>query len=159
MKFVRILALILVVCMMSCAFIACDNGNGEDATTDGSSLSGSMGSFVPSAVNMKVTLVIKGGKSDVRETILYEGDDALLSNVINFYNEFYKNSTEACFNSIGILTKIGDLEGDWTAYDEDKGSKNGKIESIAEFVVEDGMTIVLTCKPLAEETETETEAE
>lgn len=153
MKFARILALILAVCMMSCVFVACDSGNEDgtaaetsasDETTDGTGSASSSGK-----VSLTVKLIIKGGKKDIEQMMPYGGEDALLSSVIDFYNEIFNDSTESCFNSAGILTKIGNLEGDWTAYDEAKGSSAGKIPSIADFVVEDGMTIVLTCKPLA----------
>ncbi len=155
MKFARILALILAVCMMSCVFVACDSGNEDgtaaetsasDETTDGTG-TGSVSSS--GKVRLTVKLIIKGGKKDIEQMMPYGGEDALLSSVIDFYNEIFNDSTESCFNSAGILTKIGNLEGDWTAYDEAKGSSAGKIPSIADFVVEDGMTIVLTCKPLA----------
>lgn len=153
MKFVRILALILAVCLMSCVFVACDSGNEDgtaaetaasDGTTDGTGSASSSGK-----VRLTVKLIIKGGKKDIEQMMPYGGEDALLSSVIDFYNEIFNESTESCFNSAGILTKIGNLEGDWTAYDEAKGSSAGKIPSIADFVVEDGMTIVLTCKPMS----------
>lgn len=155
MKFARILALILAVCLMSCVFVACDSGNEEattaetsapDETTDGTETGSASSS---GKVRLTVKLIIKGGKKDIEQMMPYGGEDALLSSVIDFYNEIFNDSTESCFNSAGILTKIGNLEGDWTAYDEAKGSSAGKIPSIADFVVEDGMTIVLTCKPMS----------
>lgn len=164
MKFARILALILAVCMMSCVFVACDSGDeggtaaetsAPDETTDGTT-DGTGSASSSGKVRLTVKLIIKGGKKDIEQMMPYGGEDALLSSVIDFYNEIFNDSTESCFNSAGILTKIGNLEGDWTAYDEAKGSSAGKIPSIADFVVEDGMTIVLTCKPLTT-TPTETE--
>ena len=48
-----------------------------------------------------------------------------------------------CFHR--LLQKIGDLEGSWNGYDEGKGSQAGKIESLQNFEVSDGMTVVLVC--------------
>ena len=68
-----------------------------------------------------VTLVIKEGDKQVdKETLAFEGNDA-------------------------TLQKIGDLEGSWNGYDEGKGSQAGKIESLQNFEVSDGMTVVLVC--------------
>lgn len=136
MKIVKILAAILAVCMLSCAFIACDNG--VDAES---------GSATEAATKFKanVTLVIKNGDKQIdKETVPYEGTEATLKGVIEFYCAIKDYPSDDCFDSTGLLSKIGDLTGSWEGYDEAAGSNN-KIQSLKDFEVKDGMTIVLTC--------------
>ncbi len=137
MKFMKILTAVLAVCLLSCSFIACNTGseNGSESATE-----------TATKFKASVTLVIKEGDKEVdRETLAYEGNDATLKSVIEFYCAIKDYKSEDCFASTGLLQKIGDLEGSWSGYDNAKGSSAGKIESLQSFVVEDGMTIVLTC--------------
>ena len=80
-----------------------------------------------------------------KETLAFEGNDATLKSVIEFYCAIKGYASEGCFASTGLLQKIGDLEGSWNGYDEGKGSQAGKIESLQNFEVSDGMTVVLVC--------------
>ena len=95
---------------------------------------------------LRVTPVIKEGDKQVdKETLAFEGNDATLKSVIEFYCAIKGYASEGCFASTGLLQKIGDLEGSWNGYDEGKGSQAGKIESLQNFEVSDGMTVVLVC--------------
>ena len=77
MKFAKILATVLAVCLLSCAFVACDtgSGNGTESATE-----------TATKFKASVTLVIKEGDKQVdKETLAFEGNDATLKSVIEFY--------------------------------------------------------------------------
>ncbi len=137
MKILKVLAAVMAVCLLSCAFIACDTESGATETET---------EAVATKFKASVTLIIKDGDKQVdKETLAFEGNDATLKSVIEFYCAIKDYDSDNCFASTGLLSKIGDLEGTWSGYDEAQGSSAGKIESLQTFEVSDGMTIVLTC--------------
>lgn len=143
MKPIKLLALILAVCLLSCAFVACDSGDSDAGTPTESATQAA------EQVKVKnVTLIIQeNGKDKATMTYDYTGADKTLVNVIKFFCIAEYGSDEGCFASTGLLAKIGEVEGEtWEAYDKAKGSTKGAIPSMKDYVVEEDMTIVLNCK-------------
>ncbi len=136
MKFLKVLALIMTVCLLATAFVACDNGS--DKETEANSADGT-------TATISVTLVIRNDGTEVaRATTTCNGT---LADAIEMYcaGEGYEGE---CFDaSTGILTAIGELKaGDgksWIAYYEDQG-KAEAFDSIKTQTVENGKTIVLS---------------
>ena len=136
MKFLKILAVIMAVCLLGTAFIACDkNKSDKDGET------------TASAAKVKITLVIKDGSKEVaRQEVTCDGT---LRNAIEDYCTFDLEQEAPAFDGNGLLTTIGDLtkaDGkDWIAYYEDQGQSNafGKISTQE---VEDGKTVVVVLK-------------
>ena len=135
MKFVKILALVMAVCLLSAAFVACDNGDkGTETTAD-------------EKVSLKVKVIVKqGNDTKYEEDVNYTGTDATLASIIDWLCEVNLGIENAeCFDANGLLTKIGDVTGSgWYAYYEDAG-KNNKFDSIKNQVIEDGKTIIIAC--------------
>ena len=135
MKFLKILAVIMAVCLLGTALIACNkDGNKDEETT-------------ASAAKVKITMIIKDGSTTV-DTVQVTCDGTL-RNAIEDYCTYDLEQEAAAFDSNGLLTTIGDLtkgDGkDWIAYYEDEGQSNafGKI-STQEVV--DGKTVVIVLK-------------
>ena len=135
MKFVKILALVMAVCLLSAAFVACDNGDkGTETTAD-------------EKVSLKVKVIVKqGSDTKYEEDVNYTGTDATLGSIIDWLCEVNLGIDNAeCFDANGLLTGIGDVTGsNWIAYYEDAG-KNNKFDSIKNQVIEDGKTIIISC--------------
>ena len=138
MKLIKILALVLSIALLSCAFIACDSG---DAATD------TTAADTEAATKVEVKLIIKDGS-----TTKYEGTvtcNGTLGNAIEVFCAGEFEEEFEVFDSNGLLTTIGDLtkgDGkDWIAYYEDQGQSNafGKISTQE---VEDGKTVVVVLK-------------
>ena len=119
MKLIKILALVLSIALLSCAFIACDSG---DAATD------TTAADTEAATKVEVKLIIKDGS-----TTKYEGTVTC--------NGTLGNAIEV-FDSNGLLTTIGELTGNWKAYYEDQGQGKA-FESIKTQVLESGKTVVI----------------
>ena len=97
MKFAKILATVLAVCLLSCAFVACDtgSGNGTESATE-----------TATKFKASVTLVIKEGDKQVdKETLAFEGNDATLKSVIEFYCAIKGYASEGCFASTGLCRR------------------------------------------------------
>ena len=135
MKFVKILALVMAVCLLSAAFVACDNGDkGTETTAD-------------EKVSLKVKVIVKqGNETKYEEDVNYTGTDATLGSIIDWLCEVNLGIDNAeCFDANGLLTGIGDVTGsNWIAYYEDAG-KNNKFDSIKNQTIEDGKTIIISC--------------
>lgn len=134
MKLLKILAVTMAICLLGCAFIACDNGGSGDVeeTTAGEK------------VTINVNLIIKDGS-----TVKYQGStpcNGTLGDAIEMFcaGEFEEEIT--CFDGSGILKTIGELTaGDgkrWSAYYEDQGQSEA-FQSIKDQALEDGKTVVI----------------
>lgn len=134
MKLLKILSLVLAICLLGCAFIACDSGSGDAETTVAET---------KAEIKVEITLIIKNGSTTVDESTIT--CDGTLGNAIELYcaGEGYE---EECFNTSGILTAIGELttaDGKrWSAYYEDQGSSKA-FASIKDQAVENGKTVVV----------------
>ena len=131
MKLIKILALVLSIALLSCAFIACDSG---DAATD------TTAADTEAATKVEVKLIIKDGS-----TTKYEGTvtcNGTLGNAIEVFCAGEFEEEFEVFDSNGLLTTIGELTGNWTAYYEDQGQGKA-FESIKTQVLESGKTVVI----------------
>ena len=141
MKFVKILALVLSVCMLGSMLLACDKGGDAEETT-----------AAVESVSINVNLIIKNGSTTVdEETIKYDGKAPTLGNVIELYcvGEYEDYADDAFDANTGLLTKIGDLAAtggkNWIAYYEKEG-ENKAFASIKNQTLADGDTVVLVLK-------------
>ena len=132
MKIFKILAVVMAICLLGTAFIACDKGADDSETT------------AEQKVSITVKLVIKDGS-----TVKYEGTtpcDGTLGNAIEMFcaGEFEEDIT--CFNEQGILTTIGELtSGDgkrWSAWYEDEGQSKA-FDSIQTQTLTEGKTVII----------------
>lgn len=140
MKFVKILALVLSVCMLGSMLLACDKGGDTEETETAES------------VSINVTLIIKNGSTEVdEEAVKYEGTNPTLGNVIELYcaGEYEDYADDAFDTKTGLLTKIGDLVAadgkNWVAYYEQEGESKA-FASIQNQTLADGQTVVLVLK-------------
>ena len=129
MKFTKILVVLLTVCMLSCAFVACDSGKTEETTA------------AETTKIIEVTLIIKDGSSTK-----YNGTtqcDGTLGNAIEMFCAGEFEEEFEIFNENNLLTTIGELTGaSWTAYYEDEGQSHA-FKSIKDQALEDGKTVVI----------------
>ena len=134
MKLLKILAVIMAVCLLGAAFIACDGGKSEETTA----------AETTAKTTVEVTLIIKDGSSTK-----YEGTticNGTLGHAIEMFcaGEFEEEIT--CFDENGILKTIGELTaGDgkrWKAYYEDEGQSKA-FESIKDQALAEGKTVVI----------------
>ena len=132
MKLIKILALVLSIALLSCAFIACDSG---DAATD------TTAADTEAATKVEVKLIIKDGS-----TTKYDGTvtcNGTLGNAIEVFCAGEFEEEFEVFNSNGLLTTIGELTGsNWKAYYEDEGQGKA-FESIKTQTLEAGKTVVI----------------
>ena len=135
MKLLKILAVIMAVCLLGTALIACDKGGEVDDTPE-----------TTAAQNTTITvkLIIKDGSSTkYEESITCNGT---LGDAIEMFcaGEFEEEIT--CFDENGILKTIGELTaGDgkrWKAYYEDEGQSKA-FESIKDQTLAEGKTVVI----------------
>ncbi len=133
MKFLKIFALIMVVCLLGSALVACQTGGGNDETQP-----------EETKTTVSINLIVKNGT-----TTVYEGTttcDGTLGNAIEIFCAGEGFEAE-CFNeTTGLLENIGELStadgGSFIAYYEDQG-KNEAFDSIKSQVVENGKTVVI----------------
>ena len=134
MKFLKIMAVIMAVCMLACSFVACGEKQKEDDTTP------------ETTAKVTITLVIKDaeGKEVGKETVTCNGK---LVDAIETYCAIKDYDFSKCFDETsGLLTTIGDVTGSgWKAYYEDEG-QNKLFDSIKDADVLDGKTVVLSLK-------------
>ena len=135
MKFLKILAVIMAVCLLGTALIACDKGKDKDSET------------TAAATKVSINLVIKDGTKTV-----YEGSvkcDGTLRNALEEYCSFDLDQEEDVFDSNNMLKTIGELTAadgkHWSAYYEDEGQSNA-FGKISEQTVVDGKTVVVVLK-------------
>ena len=133
MKLLKILAVVMAICLLGSAFIACDKGG--ETTED---------TTVQQTVTITVSLIVKNGS-----TVAYEGSttcNGTLGDAIEMFcaGEFEEEIT--CFDENGILKTIGELTaGDgkrWKAYYEDEGQSKA-FESIKDQALAEGKTVVI----------------
>ena len=133
MKLLKILAVVLAICLLGSAFIACDKGG--ETTED---------TTVQQTVTITVNLIVKDGS-----TVAYDGSttcNGTLGDAIEMFcaGEFEEEIT--CFDENGILKTIGELTaGDgkrWKAYYEDEGQSKA-FESIKDQALAEGKTVVI----------------
>lgn len=134
MKILKILAVVMAVCLLGSAFIACDkSGSGDGETTTAAT-----------TTTVEVKLVIKDGS-----VTKYEGTtkcNGTLGNAIEMFcaGEFEEEFT--IFDGNDLLATIGELSaGDgknWKAYYEDEGQSNA-FDSIKNQTLTNGKTVVL----------------
>lgn len=135
MKFLKILAVIMAVCLLGSAFIACDKGNGDGEGTEAET----------KGTTVEINLIIKDGS-----VTKYEGStkcDGTLGNAIEMFcaGEFEEEFT-IFDDTTDMLVTIGELSaGDgksWKAYYEDQGQSNA-FDSIKNQVLTNGKTVVV----------------
>lgn len=144
MKFWKIAALIMAVCMLCSAFVACDSGKSAETAA-------------PAEVSDKVTdktisLVVKvGNETKYEGTVTFSG---YLGDAIELFtiNEI-EDSDGTCFDEHGFLVTVCDITAEadqsWTAYFEAEGINAGAINTIRTQSLkdkEDGCTVVLQLK-------------
>ena len=136
MKILKILAVIMAVCLLGSAFIACDKADGGSETT------AETGKATTEKVTVK--LIIKDGS-----VTKYEGTtkcDGTLGNAIEAFCAGEFEGDAEIFDANNLLQNIGELsDGNgkhWKAYYEDEGQSKA-FESIKNQVVENGRTVVL----------------
>lgn len=130
MKFIKILALILSLALLSCAFIACDSGDAADTTAAESE----------ATAKIEVKLIVKDGS-----ITKYEGTvtcNGTLGNAIEVFCAGEFEEEFEVFDANGLLTTIGELTGNWKAYYEDEGQGKA-FESIKTQTLEAGKTVVI----------------
>ncbi|MBQ9151215.1 MAG: hypothetical protein IJX72_03105 [Clostridia bacterium] len=135
MKLLKILAVIMAVCLLGTAFIACDSSDGGEETTVAETTANT---------TIEVTLIIKDGSSTK-----YEGStkcNGTLGHAIEMFCAGEFEDEFEIFDANGLLATIGELSaGDgktWKAYYEDQGQSKA-FESIKDQVLENGKTIVV----------------
>ena len=135
MKFLKILAVIMAVCLLGSAFIACDKGSGDGEGTEAET----------KGTTVEINLIIKDGS-----VTKYEGStkcDGTLGNAIEMFcaGEFEEEFT-IFDDTTDMLVTIGELSaGDgksWKAYYEDEGQSNA-FDSIKNQAVTAGKTVVV----------------
>ena len=130
MKILKILAVVMAVCLLGSAFIACDktdSGDGETTTA-------------ATTTTVEVKLVIKDGS-----VTKYEGTtkcNGTLGNAIEMFCAGEFEEEFEVFDANGLLTTIGELTGNWKAYYEDEGQGKA-FESIKTQTLEAGKTVVI----------------
>ena len=129
----KVVAIVMAICLLGTAFIACDKGDGATETT------------AEQKTTIRVKLVIKDGS-----TTKYEGEtpcDGTLGNAIEMFcaGEFEEEIT--CFDEHDILKTIGELTATdgkrWRAWYEDEGQSKA-FESIKTQTLTEGKTVVIT---------------
>ena len=135
MKLLKILAVIMAVCLLGTALIACDKGGEVDDTPE-----------TTAAQNTTITvkLIIKDGSSTkYEESITCNGT---LGDAIEMFcvGEFEEEIT--CFDATGILKNIGPLSAgggkSWKAYFADEGEGKA-FKSIKDQPVADGDEVIV----------------
>ncbi len=138
MKFTKLLALLLAVCMLGTILVACNKGSDEDATE-------APGTDAPT---ITVTLTIKDitNKAVVEDRpVSYKGNNPTLGEIIGNYcaEEGYEAEP---FNENNMLEQIGDMKAEsgqrWTAYLREEGLAK-EFTSIKDQVVSDGQHIII----------------
>ena len=133
MKLLRILAIVMSICLLGSALIACDKGGETEETT-----------AEQAKTTITVTLIIKEGSSTK-----YQGStscDGTLGDAIEMFcaGEFEEEIT--CFDENDLLKTIGELTADdgkrWVAYYEDEGQSKA-FDSIKNQTLADGETVVV----------------
>ncbi len=134
MKLLKILAMIMTVCLLATALIACDNGGSNDETT--------VADTTPET-KVEVTLIVKDGS-----TTMYEGSvtcNGQLGDAIELFAIDQEFEGE-CFDDNGLLSTIGELKADdtksWKAYYEDQGESKA-FSSIRDQELTNGKTVVI----------------
>ena len=135
MKLIKILALVLSIALLSCAFIACDSG---DAATD------TTAADTEAATKVEVKLIIKDGS-----TTKYEGTvtcNGTLGTAIEVFCAGEFEEEFEIFDSNNLLSTIGELTSGngkaWKAYYEDEGQSKA-FASIKDQALENGKTVVI----------------
>ena len=135
MKFLKIFAVIMAVCLLGAAFVSCDTRRWSDDTV----------MIETQASGVEVKLVIKDGN-----ITKYEGTvtcNGTLGNAIELFCAGELEEEVQVFDATtGLVYAIGELKaGDgryWKAYYEDQGQEKA-FESIKDQTVRAGKTIVI----------------
>ncbi|MBR6782779.1 MAG: hypothetical protein IKM33_06275 [Clostridia bacterium] len=137
MKLLKILAIVMAICLLSTAFIACDKGGETEGTT-------APETTAEQNVTITVKLTIKEGS-----TTKYEGSttcNGTLGDAIEMFcvGEFEEEIT--CFDATGILKNIGELSAgggkSWKAYFADEGESK-VFKSIKDQTLADGDEVII----------------
>ena len=133
MKILKILAVIMAVCLLGAAFVACDSAGEVEETT-----------AAETTARITVNLIIKEGS-----ITKYEGSttcNGTLGDAIEMFCAGEFEEDFEVFNESGLLTTIGELTAgsgkSWKAYYEDKGQGEA-FSSIKDQTVKEGKTIVI----------------
>ena len=134
MKLLKILAVIMAVCLLGSAFIACDGGTAEETTV----------AETAATTTIEVTLIIKDGSSTK-----YEGTtkcNGTLGHAIEMFCAGEFEDEFEIFDGNGLLATIGELSAgngkSWKAYYEDEGQSKA-FESIKDQALANGKTVVI----------------
>ncbi len=139
MKLMKILALVLTICLLGSALIACDSGSdGTEETTAGETTA---------TTKIEVTLIIK--EDGVTK---YEGKttcDGTLGDAIEMFCAAEDLNPDECFDENDLLMAIGELKaGDgksFKAWYEDKGQSEA-FDKIKGQALENGKTVIIELK-------------
>lgn len=135
MKLLKILAVVMSLCLLCAAFVACDGGKGSETTA----------AETTASTSVQVKLIIKDGSTTKwEETVTCDGT---LGNAIEMFCAGEFEEEFEIFNpDTGLLAAIGDLTaGDgksFKAYYEDEGQSKA-FESIKDQALENGKTVVI----------------
>ncbi len=132
MKFLKVFALVLAVCLLGSALVACNAGGEKDTEP------------AETTATVTINLIVKDGS-----TTVYEGSttcDGTLGNAIEIFCAGEGFDGE-CFNATtGILESVGDVKAtdgkSFIAYYEEEG-KTKAFDSIKTQAVESGKTVVV----------------
>jgi hypothetical protein len=135
MKLIKILAIVLSLCLLSCVFIACDSADTPATETTAGDTP---------TTTIKVKLIIKDGSTTKwEEEVTCNGT---LGNAIEMFCAGEFEEEFEVFNSTGLLAAIGDLKaGDgksFKAYYEEEGQSKA-FESIQTQELKEGKTVVI----------------
>ena len=135
MKFLKIFAVIMAVCLLGAAFVSCDARRWDEDNTV---------MIETEASGVEVKLVIKDGN-----TTKYDGTvtcNGTLGNAIELFCAGEFEEEIQVFDATGLVYAIGELKAGegryWKAYYEDQGQEKA-FESIKDQTVRAGKTVVI----------------
>lgn len=137
MKLLKILAIVMAICLLGTAFIACDKGGEAEETTPAETTAAQK-------TTVTVTLTIKEGS-----TTKYEGTttcNGTLGDAIEMFCFLEFDEEITCFDGNGLLKNIGELSSgngkSWTAYFADEGVSKA-FKSIKDQPVSNGDEVII----------------
>lgn len=138
MKFTKLLALLLAICMLGTMMVACNKEEKSDDTA-------APGTDAPT-ITVNLTIKDITGKTVVdKRPVSYKGNNPILGEIIGNYCAEEGYETEP-FDSNNILVQIGDMKKEsgqrWAAYLQEEGLAK-EFESIKDQAVSDGQHIII----------------
>ena len=135
MKFLKIFAVLMAVCLLGTAFVACDTRRFDDNNTV---------EIETQAAGVEVNLIVKdGSKTEYEGKVVCNGK---LGNAIELFCAGEFEEEIQVFDATGLLYAIGNLKAGegkyWKAYYEDEGQEKA-FASIKDQEVKNGKTVVI----------------